>query len=108
MYVKYVGRGGLVQELERNLKLSEHVMKFQTVVLDESVDMANVAVDPEEVKLNKIELMPETEEKETRERALGLIFEQAESRHHHNKDAEDDYADDAEEPAEVKAEEPAN
>ena len=31
VYVKYVGRGGLVQELERNLKLQDTVLKFQTV-----------------------------------------------------------------------------
>src|SRR6478672_9323776 len=36
VYVKYVGRGGLVQELERNLKLQDSVIKFQTVRLTDS------------------------------------------------------------------------
>jgi small subunit ribosomal protein S6 len=100
MYVKFVGRGGLVQELERNLKLSDHVMKFQTVVLDESVDMAKLTIDPEEAKLAKIELAPEDEEKETRERALGLIVDAPEARHHA---PDDDFADDADDAAEKPA-----
>lgn len=102
MYVNYVGRGGLVQELERNLKLSDHVMKFQTVVLDEAVDMSKLQIDPEAVKLQKIDLLPEVEEKETRERALGLIIEES-----RKETVEDDFADDAEEAAE-KTEDAAN
>src|SRR6476661_6618808 len=35
VYVKYIGRGGLVQELERNLKLQDAVLKFQTVLTQE-------------------------------------------------------------------------
>ena len=73
VYVKYVGRGGLVQELERNLKLSDAVIKFQTVLVREDIDMAGVAIDPEEVKNLRLELPPEEEEKESRERALGLV-----------------------------------
>jgi small subunit ribosomal protein S6 len=102
MYVKYVGRGGLVQELERNLKLSDHVMKFQTVVLDDCVDFAAVTIDPEAVKLQKIELQPEVEEKETRERALGLIIEET-----RKEVVEDDFVEDAEEAAAEKPEAPA-
>src|SRR5262245_47788188 len=37
VYVKYVGKGGLVQEVERNLKLQDAVLKFQTVLLEEEV-----------------------------------------------------------------------
>jgi small subunit ribosomal protein S6 len=73
VYVKYVGRGGLVAELERNLKLSDVVLKFQTVMLNPDVDLASVNVDPEEIKLGKLELSPEVEEVESRERQLGLV-----------------------------------
>jgi small subunit ribosomal protein S6 len=72
-YVKYVGRGGLVAELERTLKLADSVMKFQTVVLRELVDMSALAIDPEEAKVQKVELAIEEEEKESREKALGLV-----------------------------------
>lgn len=73
IYVKYVGRGGLVQEIERNLKLQDSVLKFQTVLTNEEVDVSAVAVDPEEVKFQRLELPAEEEEKESREKALGLV-----------------------------------
>jgi small subunit ribosomal protein S6 len=73
VYVKYVGKGGLVSELERNLKLADAVLKFQTVLTNEQVDMGGITVDPEEVKFQRLELPPEEEEKESRERALGLV-----------------------------------
>ncbi len=73
VYVKYIGRGGLVQELERNLKLQDVVLKFQTVMTAKDVDMNAVTVDPEEIKFQRLELPPEEEEKESREKALGLV-----------------------------------
>jgi small subunit ribosomal protein S6 len=73
VYVKYVGRGGLVAELERNLKLSDVVLKFQTVMLRDNVDIGGLQIDPEEVKLGKLELPPEVEEAESREKQLGLV-----------------------------------
>jgi small subunit ribosomal protein S6 len=73
VYVKYVGKGGLVAELERNLKLQDAVIKFQTVLVQEDVDVAGIAVGPEEIKFQRLELPPEEEEKESRERALGLV-----------------------------------
>src|SRR6185369_5778005 len=73
IYVKYVGKGGLVQELERNLKLQDSVLKFQTVLTNEEVDVSTVAVDPAEVKFERLELPAEEEEKESREKALGLV-----------------------------------
>src|SRR5206468_666864 len=73
VYVKYVGKGGLVHELERNLKLSDAVLKFQTVLTAEQIDAGSITVDPEEVKFARLELPPEAEETESRERALGLV-----------------------------------
>lgn len=73
VYVKYIGRGGLVQELERNLKLQDAVLKFQTVQTQEEVDIAGVEIDPEEIKLARLELPPEDEKEESREKALGLV-----------------------------------
>src|SRR5690606_26497987 len=78
IYVKYVGRGGLVQELERNLKPQDTVLKFQTVLTNADVDVQSVTIDPEEVKFERLELPAEEEEKESREKALGLVdFESA-------------------------------
>ena len=72
-YLKYLGGGVVVSELERNLRMLDHVVKFQTVMLREDVEVETVAVDPEEVKFSRIEAMPEDEKEESRERALGLI-----------------------------------
>ena len=91
MYVKYVGRGGLVTELERNLKLQDAVVKFQTVLLAEKVDMASVQVDPEEVKLQRLELPPEAEEIESREKALGLVDFGESPKAAHKDRSEDDF-----------------
>ena len=54
VYVKYIGRGGLVQELERNLKLQDAVLKFQTVQTAHEVDIQTVTVDPEEIKFQRV------------------------------------------------------
>src|SRR6185295_7148177 len=102
VYVKYVGRGGLVQELERNLKLQDTVLKFQTVQTAAEVDAAAVTVDPEEVKFQRLELPPEEEEKESREKALGLIDLGDGPRSMRGERPEDDYAD-AVEPGEPAA-----
>src|ERR1700712_3431531 len=55
IYVKYVGRGGLVQELERNLKLQDSVLKFQTVLTNKEVDVESIVVDPAEAKFERLE-----------------------------------------------------
>jgi small subunit ribosomal protein S6 len=74
VYLKYVGGGGLVAEVERNLKLQEGVMKFMTVLSNEDVDIAALQIDPEETKLGKLELPPEEADKEdSREKQLGLV-----------------------------------
>ncbi len=93
IYVKYVGRGGLVQELERNLKLQDTVLKFQTVLTNEDVDVASVAIDPEEVKFQRLELPAEEEEKESREKALGLVDFGDGPRSMRGERTEDEYGD---------------
>ena len=93
IYVKYVGRGGLVQELERNLKLQDTVLKFQTVLTNEEVDVQTVTVDPEEIKFQRLELPAEEEEKESREKALGLVDFGDGPRGARGERTEDEYAD---------------
>jgi small subunit ribosomal protein S6 len=73
VYLKYVGGGGLVAEVERNLKLQDAVVKFMTVQTAEEVDVAALQIDPEEIKLGKLELPPEDEKEESREKLLGLV-----------------------------------
>jgi small subunit ribosomal protein S6 len=106
VYVKYVGRGGLVQELERNLKLADSVIKFQTVLTDEVVQFDAVQIDPEEVKFQRLELPPENEEQESRERALGLV-DMPDAPRHREERPEEDYVDEDAEPAAAAAAAPA-
>ena len=105
VYVKYAGKGGLVSELERNLKLQDSVLKFQTVLTREDVDTAQITVDPEEVKLARLELPPEEEERESRERALGLLDVGPDMPRGPRVDREEDFGDDEEQPESTKKEE---
>jgi small subunit ribosomal protein S6 len=96
VYVKYLGKGGLVQELERNLRLADNVLKHLTVQLRDDVDAAGVTIDPEEVKFRRLELPPEEDEKISREKQLGLIEGERPERERRE---EDEFAEpEAEEP----------
>ncbi len=72
-YLKYLGGGAVVTELERNLRMLDNVLKFQTVLLRDDVQVETVSIDPEEVKFARIEPAPEDEKEESREKALGLV-----------------------------------
>lgn len=73
VYLKYVGAGGLVAEIERNLKLQDAVVKFMTVQTSEDVDLGALKIDPEETKLGALEPLGEDEKEESREKQLGLL-----------------------------------
>ncbi len=115
VYVKYVGKGGLVQELERNLKLADSVMKFQTILVRDSVDESTLTIDPTPKtvdSLQRLDLPPEEEEKESREKALGLVDLGPDAPR--SRAVEDEFADEEAEEAEPAAaaapakDEPAN
>jgi len=73
VYVRFVGFGDVVTELERNLRNADAVMRFQSVRREGVVDLATVAVDPEEVKFTRVEVPAADEEPEPSfEERLGL------------------------------------
>ncbi len=77
-YLKYLGKGGLVAELERNLRMIDTVMKFQTVLLRDEVVIDSVEVDPEEIKFTRLEPFTDEDDREdSPERALGLVESEA-------------------------------
>ncbi len=80
IYLSYVGQGGLVAELERNLRIADFVLKFLTVKLRDRVDVTKIQIDPEQLKLARIEVAAEEDEKESRERSLGLVDPPTEAR----------------------------
>ncbi len=97
VYVKYVGRGPLVSELERNLKLQDAVLKFQTVQTGDAIDIATVTVDPEEVKFQRLDLGSEPDEVESREKQLGLDVQAEERRPRPERSHEEDFVEPEEE-----------
>lgn len=74
VYLKYLGDGKVVSEVERNLRLSDGVLKYQTVLLRTNVETDKVEIVADEVKFERVELPPlEDDREDSRERQLGLI-----------------------------------
>ncbi|MFT3768017.1 MAG: 30S ribosomal protein S6 [Minicystis sp.] len=74
IYLKYLGGGKVVAEIERNLRLTDGVIKYQTVLVRSDVEVEAVTVADEDVKFERLELPPVEEDRdESRERQLGLI-----------------------------------
>lgn len=71
--VTYGGSGELVKELERNLRLSDDVMKFMTILLLDHVTLEQLEKEAEEAK-NKPEKSDETDETPDKE---GVVEEDA-------------------------------
>jgi len=74
MYLKYLGSGRVVSEVERNLRLADGVLKYQTVLVRSDVEVGGVAISADDVKFERLELPPLEDDKEdSRERQLGLV-----------------------------------
>jgi small subunit ribosomal protein S6 len=90
VYVRYLGGGALVNEVERNLRmLKEDVLKFQTVQVAQDIDLQTVEVPPENVKFEAVEPATPEELAEPIERLLGL--EQAPDRERAPSPDEDEF-----------------
>jgi len=73
VFVKYLGGGALVNELERNLRMLDDVIKYQTVQTAIDIDAAHIEVNPDNLKFEAIEPpTPEEEQEHSLERELGL------------------------------------
>jgi small subunit ribosomal protein S6 len=72
VYAKYIGGGALVAELERNLRMLDDVLKYQTVQVAVDIDAATIEVAPENVTFEAVEPATEEELAEPIERLLGL------------------------------------
>jgi small subunit ribosomal protein S6 len=71
VYISYLGKGGLVAELERNFRLLDEVIRFQTVKLSD--EPGDKEVDAEAVTFHALEDQGEPEEELTIEQQLGLV-----------------------------------
>jgi len=70
VYLKYLGDGALVTELERNLRLQDSVLKFQTVKIGDGTGPAEAK--PEDVQFEHMEAMIDDGSEESIARSLGL------------------------------------
>lgn len=73
VYLKYLGGGAVVSELERNFRMLDTVLKYQTVKLRDEVDVAAVQVNAENVEFEAIEPPGDDEVEETLAEQLGLV-----------------------------------
>jgi len=72
VYAKYVGGGAAVSEVERNLRMLDDVLKYQTVQVRDDVDFATLTIDAEALKFEAVELPGEDEVEDSIERQLGF------------------------------------
>jgi small subunit ribosomal protein S6 len=70
VYLKYVGNGVLVAELERNLRLQDAVLKFQTVKISDEVASATEA--PQDVEFEHLDVIEDAEPEDSIAKTLGL------------------------------------
>jgi small subunit ribosomal protein S6 len=74
VYLRYVGLNNLVAEIERNLRLIDDVMRFQTVQIKDKVHVEDYAVDPADLQFHRLEQATEEEDEETElAQRLGLV-----------------------------------
>lgn len=92
-YVRYLGGGALVRELERNLRLLDTVIRHQTVQVRSDVLVDEITVDPEETKFTPLELPTEDEKDDSKERLLGFIDSPEDRRNSRRDDNYDDFDD---------------
>ncbi len=106
VHLKFVGYNDLVAELERNLRLLDDVIRFQTVLLQAQVDPGAVAVDPEEIKYLHLDEDAEEEEssEDARARSLGMAPAPVQRPSADEQDAEGDAEASTEGDAEASAE----
>jgi small subunit ribosomal protein S6 len=71
VYVKYVANPGVVAEIERNLRIADSVLRYQSSLLNDAIE-GEVAVDPEDVKFAPV-TPAEPEEELSYEQRLGLV-----------------------------------
>jgi small subunit ribosomal protein S6 len=72
IYLRYLGYPGLVEEMERNFRMLDAVLKYQTVKLSHETDPETVEIDPEAVTFQKVDFSDEPEDEghpETQEEA---------------------------------------
>jgi small subunit ribosomal protein S6 len=71
VYVKFIASPGVIAEIERNLRIADSVLRYQSSLLNAQVE-GEVTVDPEDVKFAPV-TAAEPEEELSYEQRLGLV-----------------------------------
>ncbi|MEY4548945.1 MAG: hypothetical protein RL685_5140 [Pseudomonadota bacterium] len=100
VYLKYLGDGILVAELERNLRLQDAVLKFQTVKLSDAAATAAESV-AQEIAFEHLDVLDEAEPEESLAKALGLEDVRDDYRAMHENPVDADEAEEGGEEAEA-------
>ena len=97
VYLKYTGNGVLVAELERNLRIQDAVLKFQTVKISDVVVAVEGAA-PQEIEFEHLDVIEEAEPEDSVTKTLGLedVRDDFHRDHHRMEDAEPGLDDEAE------------
>jgi small subunit ribosomal protein S6 len=73
VFVKYLGYEDIVAELERNLRLLDSVVRYQTVVMNGDVQPDTYQIDPADLEFRRLEVTEEAEEELGIAQRLGLV-----------------------------------
>src|SRR4051794_38850088 len=98
VYLKYVGDGALVSELERNLRLQDAVLKLQTVKLGKVAPAAAEAPKPEDIEFEHLDLIEDAEPEDSLAKTLGLEDVRDDYRGHRDAEREAEEISDEEVP----------
>lgn len=88
VYLKYMGDGALVSELERNLRLQDAVLKFQTVKIGKVAGAAAAAAAPEDIEFEHLDVPEDVEPEDSLAKTLGLEDVRDDFRREHREEPE--------------------
>jgi small subunit ribosomal protein S6 len=94
VYVTFVAPTDLVAEIERNLRILDPVIRYQTVRLEALHDLSELTIDPSEVEFVDIEASEDEDDDPSFEETLGMSAPRAKADEDEAK-AESDGDDDA-------------
>ena len=81
VFFKYLGFENMVAEIERNLRLLDPVVRYQTVLMNGDVKLETYTVDPADLEFRRLEASTEADEEPGVAQRLGLLDSPRPSRH---------------------------
>jgi small subunit ribosomal protein S6 len=73
VFLKYLGFEDMVSEVERNLRLLDPVVRFQTVVMKRDAKPEDYQIDPADLEFRRLEASEESDEELGIAQRLGLV-----------------------------------